>query len=101
MNAPRGMSVDHINGNKLDNRKENLRVCTHAENSRNSLRPRSNNKSGLRGVSWSKPLKKWIAQITFEGEKMKIGYFSDKTSAHLAYQEASKKYFGKFSPYAK
>ena len=55
--------VDHINGVRNDNRWVNLRAATRGENMQNQRGPRSNSKSGLLGVSWSKQGKKWIAQI--------------------------------------
>lgn len=59
-----GMSVDHINGNKLDNRRENLRVCTHQTNMRNRPNPYANNTSGYRGVTYIKRTKKWRAFLS-------------------------------------
>src|SRR5574343_596006 len=57
-NIPDGLYTDHINGDKLDCRKENLRFCTYAENNKNAS-IRKANKSGYRGVYWEKGVKKW------------------------------------------
>ena len=59
---PKGMQIDHINGNILDNRIENLRLATYAENQWNA-KTRVDNKSGVKGVSWHKASQKWRAQI--------------------------------------
>jgi len=60
MDAPRGMDVDHINHNGLDNRRVNLRICTRTQNLRNS-RKRKGCSSRFKGVAWCKPAKKWRA----------------------------------------
>ena len=96
MNAPKGMSVDHINGNKLDNRKSNLRICTHAENLRN-LKKAKNNTSGFKGVSWYSKSKKWRAVITFGGKYHHLGLFVKKQDAIDAYNQKAKEYFGQFA----
>ena len=68
-NAPPGMDVDHINGNPLDNRRENLRVCSHADNQKNTNR-RSRNKSGYKGVTPSG--KRWRARIAFDSQQIEL-----------------------------
>jgi len=70
--------VDHINGNVLDNRKGNLRLCTRAENARNLKKSKSNT-SGYIGVS--KLGKKWQAQLRFNGKRYYLGVFEDKVGA--------------------
>ena len=82
-NAPKGMVVDHINHNGLDNRKSNLRVCTIAENSRNRRRQKGGT-SIYKGVNWQKAKKKWHARIKFEGKHMHIGYFTDDKEEEAA-----------------
>ena len=91
-----GMIVDHKNGNKLDNRRKNLRFCTHAENMRNSKMP-SRNRTGLKGVSFHKHIKKWIASIKFNGERTNLGYFTTPEEAHKAYCEKAKELHGEFA----
>lgn len=94
-NAPKHLAVDHINGNTLDNRRENLRCCTHAENMRN--RGKSvNNKSGYRGVTFHNRDRKYQAQIKVDNKRLFLGYFETAEEAHFAYSEASKKYHGEF-----
>ena len=83
---PDGMQIDHIDGNRTDNRLCNLRVVTHAENTRNTRQPHGGHSvSGLLGVSWHKTAKKWQAKIRLNRATIHIGYFSDKHEAHEAY----------------
>jgi len=65
MNPPEGMEVDHINGNGLDNRKANLRVCTKEENQQNSKK-RTGKSSSFKGVCWDSSGRKWRARITVD-----------------------------------
>jgi hypothetical protein len=72
MGAKRGDEVDHINGNKLDNRKENLRLCTHIENMHN-MKIRADNSSGVKGVSLIKHHKRdkpWHSYIEINGKRV-------------------------------
>lgn len=95
MDAPAGSVVDHINGDGLDNRRENLRIATHAENLRNS-RLSCRNTSGVKGVCWDKGHKKWAAFISVSGKVHRLGRFSDKGDAARAYAEASRRLHGEF-----
>ena len=94
-NAPENMEVDHINGNGLDNRQENLRICTHKENIRNA-KVRKDNTSGYKGVYWHRLAKKWQARVFFNGKHISLGYFDTKDKAANAYNQAAKQYFGDF-----
>ncbi len=103
MNAPDHLVVDHIDHNGLNNRKENLRVCTFAENCRN-IKGRSLNygrngrkTSKYKGVHRNKRIKKWAAQITCDNKTYHLGYFTDETAAAKAYDKAAKKYHRKFA----
>ena len=96
MNTPKGMSVDHINHNTLDNRKENLRNCTRSQNMMNS-RIYSNNKSGTTGVSFFKSQNKWISKITFNKKRIYLGLFVKIEDAIKARKDAEIKYFGEFA----
>lgn len=88
--------VDHINGDGLDNRRSNLRVCSHADNVKNR-RNQQNNQSGFKGVSWHTTNKRWQAQIRSNGKRTHLGYYSSPQDAHAAYCDAAKKYHGAFS----
>lgn len=88
--------VDHINHNGLDNRRENLRVCTNVENLRNANLSK-NNSSGFKGVSWSKDKNKWEAYITIGGKKKSLGKYTEASDAAQAYNIAAERYFGEFA----
>lgn len=88
--------VDHINNNKLDNRRENLRLATRAEQTRNSSLSRRSS-SGYKGVSRQKSSGKWQAQIVVNGKYIHLGVFDDPKDAHAAYCKAATKYFGEFA----
>ena len=77
--------TDHVNGIGTDNRKENLRAATHAENMQNR-RLNVNSRSGYRGVSWISEMKKWRAEVQLAGKKHHLGYFDDKEAAARAAQ---------------
>lgn len=95
-NTPKGMHTDHINGDGLDNRKENLRICTNAENLRNQGK-QSNNTSGFKRVGWDKRNRKWAAYIRLNYKKIHLGLFPTPELAHAAYCEAAIKYHGEFA----
>jgi len=96
LNNPDGLQVDHINGNKLDNRKENLRVCTCAENVRNRS-VSSNNSSGFKGVCWDKRKNKWISSITADSKIFRLGCFASAIEAAKAYNIAAIELHGEFA----
>jgi|HubBroStandDraft_5_1064220.scaffolds.fasta_scaffold173800_1 hypothetical protein len=91
-----GGPADHKNRNGLDNRRENLRPCTAAQNSKNRSLHR-NNKSGFKGVCWNKRRRKWTAMIGFNWDQKEIGCFKTKEAAALAYNEAAKRFHGEFA----
>jgi len=95
MQPENGFFVDHINGDGLDNRRQNLRVVTHAQNLMNQRRSAANT-SGVKGVSWYRKTSRWKAQIAVFGKKMHIGYYLTKEEAAAAYEEASKRLHGEF-----
>ena len=99
INAPKDMEIDHINGNGLDNRKSNLRICTRSQNAANH-KLLSSNKSGYTGVHYAnteKRRKRWVASLRANGKKKIIGRFYTREEAAIVYNEAAIKYHGKFA----
>ena len=96
MNPKGGEVVDHINRDTLDNRRENLRVCSKSQNRENSILYISN-KSGYRGVYWNKRSGGWVATIRHNNKRYWIGTYKDKKDAALAYNNAAMKYHGSFA----
>lgn len=94
--CPKGKEVDHINHNKLDNRKANLRVCNHSDNLKNQSK-HSTNKSGYTGVGFHKASNKWRARITVDYKCYELGDYDTIEEAVKARKEAEKKYYGEFS----
>lgn len=92
MNPPEGMEVDHADGNTLDNTRNNLRVCTVAQNRAN--RTPAKNKSGVTGVYYVERLKKWVVQV----RNAHVGTFGTLEAASLARKLAEVAAFGEFAP---
>jgi hypothetical protein len=87
---------DHINGNTLDNRRENLRAVSSAENKRNR-KAHKNNKSGFKGVDLHVGKGRWRSQIYANGRCRHLGYFHDPIEAARAYNAAAKELHGEFA----
>ena len=81
--------IDHINGDKTDNRPENLREGTQAQNLQNQRAPARTNKVGLLGVSQKR--KKYLAQIKTNRRAVRIGLFDTPEEAHAAYVEVKRR----------
>ena len=102
MNTPRGMQTDHINHNTLDNRKQNLRICTHRQNQYNRVKHK-NTTSKYKGVYLAKQKYKdkiyryWMAYIFFNGKSINLGHFKTEIQAAHAYDKQAKELFGKFA----
>ena len=88
--------TDHINNNKLDNRRNNLRLVNRSQSMANTLL-RKTNTSGFKGVHLDKTRKKWAVQITKNYKHIHLGRFTDIKQAAFAYNQAAKKYFGEFA----
>ena len=93
MNTPKGMDTDHINGNGLDNRKCNLRVCSRSQHHYN----RTPKKGKYKGVNMGGRGRKWQARITVEGKRISLGYYKRQEDAARAYDIVARKYFGEFA----
>jgi len=91
-----GEQVDHIDRNTFDDRIENLRLATNAQNNRNRSK-RKGCSSEYKGVCWHKATKKWQVQIRVDWKLIPLGYFTDEMDAASAYDEAAMKYFGEFA----
>jgi hypothetical protein len=96
MNTPKGLETDHINHDKLDNRKSNLRICTKSENQHNR-KIGVNNKSGFKGVSWSKHGNNWEVRIVVNNKKKFLGRFNDLIEAGKVYDKKASEFFGEFA----
>jgi hypothetical protein len=99
MRAPKGMEVDHANHITLDNRRSNLRVCTHAENAQNRPAPRRSwsTSSRYKGVCKRAKSKTWTATISRDGKQMHIGQFETEEEAARAYDVVARELHGEFA----
>jgi hypothetical protein len=88
--------IDHIDGNSLNNKIENLRPATQSENMGNS-RMKSNNTSGIKGVTFRKDTSKWAAAVMKDGKHISLGSYVTKEEAAVAYLEGAKRIFGEFA----
>lgn len=86
--------VDHINGDRLDNRRENLRICTPSQQACNQA---AYGFSHYKGVSWCKRLKRWEVQICVLGKRKGLGTYADEKEAAKAYDKAARELHGEFS----
>lgn len=96
LNPKKGELVDHIDGDGLDNRKTNLRICTNTQNQWNKPM-QSNNKTGYKGVSYYKTSKKWKAKVVANGVVYHLGTFDSPELAGRAYDKGAQEYHGEFA----
>jgi hypothetical protein len=88
--------LDHIDGNSLNNKIENLRECNQSQNIANSKLSKANS-SGYKGVSYRTDTKKWQAQIMFNRKHISLGCYKTKKEASIAYENMAKKIYGNFA----
>lgn len=91
--------VDHINGNRADNRWANLRECSNSQNALNRRKYR-NNSTSVTGVYWYKRQQRWAVSIDVNRKRINLGYFDSVDEAALARRNAELKYFGEFARHA-
>lgn len=101
MNAPKGMDVDHIDHNGLNNQKSNLRIVTRSQNMMNTKKIQKNKSSKYKGVVWFKPIKKWQVRIMINYKYISIGYFDSEDEAGLAYNKKAQELYGEYAYYNK
>ena len=97
MHPEKDEDIDHINRNKLDNRKANLRVCTSSDNAKNRG-TRKNSVSGVTGVTWNKQASKWEARINMSGKRIHLGLFTDINEAIRVRIRSELEMFGEYAP---
>lgn len=91
-----GEEVDHKNSQGLDNRRENIRICTSVDN-RGNTRKQHGTSSKYKGVCWDSSKSKWVVHIHRRDKQYFLGYFDDEDDAGKAYDEAAKEYFGEYA----
>ena len=96
MKPPKGMQVDHINHDTLDNRRCNLRICTHTQNMQNKKSYKGSS-SKYKGVSWDKEHKNYRADITYKGKRIHLGHYTNEKDAARAYDNKAIELFGAFA----
>ena len=96
ISCPDEMQVDHINLNKLDNRRSNLRICTDFQNKANR-KAQSNSTHGFKGITFNRG--KWVTRIQINKTRFTLGRFNTKEQASLAYIEATRAINGEFANY--
>lgn len=94
--CPADKWVDHKNNNPLDNRKENLRICTAQQNNANRTKAKGKS-SAYKGVSWRENRKHWRANIMVDGISFELGTYKEETGAAKAYNKAARFWFGEFA----
>lgn len=95
--SPEAEQVDHINNIKHDNRRENLRPVTNAQNQMNQPKCKKPKSSRYKGVCWYKTSEKWMSRIGINKKSKHLGYYITEEEAALAYNKAASFYFGEYA----
>ncbi len=90
------MEGDHKGGNRLNNQRNNLRICNHQQNMFN-MKSTAKSLSKYKGVSWNKNAKKWMAYIQYNNKLTNLGYYQNEIEAAKIYNKAAEKLFGEFA----
>jgi hypothetical protein len=96
MNCDKGLFVDHINHNKLDNQKSNLRICTTSQNGMNRVAKKGGT-SRYKSVYFNKAAKKWRVSICIDGKSIHLGSYTTELEAAQAYNTKALELFGEFA----
>lgn len=88
--------LDHVNGNRSDNRVRNLRQCSRSENLQNAC-TRRDSQSGVKGVRWHQSKQRWQPRVKHQGKQLYLGYYRDMEFADLVAREARDKYHGEYA----
>jgi len=91
------VKVDHLNGDGLDNQRENLRACSTAQNNMNRAKRRRRSSSTYKGVCWHTRYGRFQAEIKLNGKSKFLGMFETEVDAALAYDAAAREHFGQFA----
>lgn len=99
LRTPKGMKTDHRNGDGLDNRRENIRICTNTENVRNQRTQQRQKSSVFKGVHWCATYKRWVSKIKVNHRRIYLGRFHNEVEAALAYDVGALKYHKEFAKF--
>lgn len=97
LNVPKGQTGDHRNGDTLDNRRCNLRICSRRQNACNRKKRANPTSSRYKGVSWNKRRGKWHSRIFPNGMNLHLGYYDVEEEAAKAYDVAALHHYGEFA----
>ena len=96
LNPKDNEEIDHIDGNRLNNQKSNLRLATSSQNKINRG-PRGDNKSGFKGVSWHRQRERWAVRLMINGKYQHLGLFTDIREAAKIYNEHALNHYGEYA----